>query len=145
MRVVLGIDAAWTQQEPSGIALIVDSGSGWALVEAAASYAVFLQPEKDAVPLHAIAARFQTQGHCLRQRPPSSEHLLMWSTPIIGRRASDNMISTLCGARHASTAAVPKYWSAEAWIVFRFSRCRWKVKKASMDGSSSLEALGFDV
>lgn len=42
MRSVLGIDAAWTEREPSGIALVADDGSGWSLIESAASYAAFL-------------------------------------------------------------------------------------------------------
>ena len=29
---MLGIDDAWTEHEPSGVALIVDLGSGWRLV-----------------------------------------------------------------------------------------------------------------
>ncbi len=51
MRAVLGIDAAWTVREPSGVALIVDSGSGWQIVEVAASYAAFARREKDADPI----------------------------------------------------------------------------------------------
>ncbi|WP_327790195.1 DUF429 domain-containing protein [Agrobacterium pusense] len=108
---VLGIDAAWTQHEPSGIALIIDNGSGWALVEAAASYVAFLKSEKDPGPvarhrgsipdarslLAAATAKLEAPVDVVAVDMPLS------MTPIVGRRASDNMISTLYGARHAST------------------------------------------
>jgi len=45
-RAVLGIDAAWTAGEPSGVALITDGGTGWRLLEVAASYEQF--PQGDA-------------------------------------------------------------------------------------------------
>nr|WP_246718144.1 DUF429 domain-containing protein [Rhizobium laguerreae] len=111
MRVVLGIDAAWTQQEPSGIALIVDNGSGWALVEAAASYAVFLPPEKDAGPVVRHRGSIPNPGSLLAAATAKlgapvdvvAVDMPLSMTSIVGRRASDNMISTLYGARHAST------------------------------------------
>ncbi|QCQ98023.1 hypothetical protein [Brevundimonas sp. SGAir0440] len=39
---VLGIDAAWTLREPSGVALISKSGSRWRLLAAAPSYESFI-------------------------------------------------------------------------------------------------------
>ncbi|CZT38059.1 DUF429 domain-containing protein [Rhizobium sp. 9140] len=111
MRSVLGIDAAWTEGEPSVVALIADDGSGWRLVEVAASYAAFL-------------AEGDTPSTYIRHRGsvPDSESIVntarskigtnvdvvaidipLSMTPITGRRASDNMISSLYGARHAST------------------------------------------
>lgn len=36
MKAVISIDAAWTEKEPSGVALVVDDGSGWGLIWAAA-------------------------------------------------------------------------------------------------------------
>jgi hypothetical protein len=41
MRAVLGIDAAWTPTQPSGIALAVELTNGWRLIAAAASYQRF--------------------------------------------------------------------------------------------------------
>lgn len=111
MRVVLGIDAAWTEKEPSGVALITNDGSGWRLVEVAASYAAFV-------------GDVGTSGPIARHRGsiPDVQAILMASkvmigvdvdlvaidmplstTPIAGRRVSDNMISVAYGARHAST------------------------------------------
>ena len=39
---VLGIDAAWTEKEPSGVALIEDSQGGWRCVTVTPSYSSFL-------------------------------------------------------------------------------------------------------
>ena len=38
-RVVLGIDAAWTTSEPSGVALAAETSGGWHLIAAEAPYA----------------------------------------------------------------------------------------------------------
>jgi predicted RNase H-like nuclease len=110
MRSVLGIDAAWTERQPSGIALIADEGSGWRLLDAAASYEAFLREETGAP-----SARHQGSiPHAARLISKASRKagapldLVAIDMPlsmkrIDGRRASDNMISTLYGARHAST------------------------------------------
>lgn len=42
MTVVLGIDAAWTEKEPSGVALIRGNGSNWRCVAVTPSYESFL-------------------------------------------------------------------------------------------------------
>src|SRR5262249_27846237 len=41
-RVVLGIDAAWTENQPSGVALVREAGPGWKCVGVAPSYSSFL-------------------------------------------------------------------------------------------------------
>jgi len=41
MRSVVGIDAAWTVGQPSGVALAKETGDGWELVTVAASYQQF--------------------------------------------------------------------------------------------------------
>ncbi|WP_245496160.1 DUF429 domain-containing protein [Rhizobium leguminosarum] len=111
MRAVLGIDAAWTEREPSGVALIVDRGSGWRLLEAAASYAAFARDGKDAdtVVRHRgslpdapslLAAAHEKLGETVDL---VAIDMPLSLNPIIGRRASDNMVSSEYGARHAST------------------------------------------
>ncbi len=47
MRAVLGIDAAWTERQPSGVALVVDNGAGWRLHKIAASYKAFTDEADD--------------------------------------------------------------------------------------------------
>lgn len=43
MTVVLGIDAAWTTTEPSGVALVASDGAEWRCVAVAPSYDAFLR------------------------------------------------------------------------------------------------------
>lgn len=111
MRAVLGIDAAWTEREPSGVALIADDGSGWRLVEVAASYAAFIEANVTAGPIvrhrgtipdakliiEAASEKIAAPVDVVAVDMPLSK------TPIISRRVSDNMISRAYGAKHAST------------------------------------------
>lgn len=111
MRSVLGIDAAWTDREPSGVALIADDGSGWRLMEVAASYAAFLQPPLAAGPVLRHrgsipdAAAIIDAANFRIGSPVDivAVDMPLASTPIIGRRTSDNLISTAYGAKHAGT------------------------------------------
>ncbi|MBM3091833.1 DUF429 domain-containing protein [Ensifer sp. T173] len=91
--------------------MIANDGSGWQLVEVAASYSAFLQPDLGGVPIlrhrgslpdataiiEAASDKVGTPVDLVAIDMPLS------MTPITGRRASDNMISSLYGARHAST------------------------------------------
>ncbi|MBY5462091.1 DUF429 domain-containing protein [Rhizobium leguminosarum] len=111
MRSVLGIDAAWTTREPSGVALIADDGSGWRLVDVAASYAAFLQPPPATNPilrhrgstpdaaaiLEAACTKICTSVEVVAIDMPLA------MTPIVGRRRADDLISAAYGSRHAST------------------------------------------
>jgi hypothetical protein len=42
MRTILGIDAAWTGNEPSGVALVIERAGTWQCVAVAPSYSDFL-------------------------------------------------------------------------------------------------------
>jgi predicted RNase H-like nuclease len=126
MRSVLGIDAAWTEREPSGVALVADDGSGWSLVEAAASYAGFLETDpiarhRGSVPdagvlIAAAAIKAGATVDLVAIDMPLS------LAPIVGRRASDNLISSEYGARHSSThtpsATRPGRLSDELRVAF---------------------------
>ena len=77
MRAVLGIDAAWTTTQPSGVALAVERSNGWRMIAAAASYQRF----------HAQADRRQPP----EQRPSGSEPdamALLLSASVLVRRAA---------------------------------------------------------
>jgi len=41
-RAVLGVDAAWTASQPSGVALAVETEEGWRLAAVEASYGHFI-------------------------------------------------------------------------------------------------------
>ncbi|MCQ1764705.1 DUF429 domain-containing protein [Neorhizobium galegae] len=109
MRAVLGIDAAWTYTEPSGVALVLDSGDGWRLAKVAASYQAFLadnQPEdgrhrgSTPDPLALLSKSAAVVG-----MPVSvvAIDMPLSTSPIVGRRVSDNAISSLYGSKHAGT------------------------------------------
>lgn len=106
---VLGIDAAWTLTEPSGVALVERDGVNWRLVRVAASYQAFLSDN------HPVGARH-------RGSTPDPQTLILKTVeligrpmdvvaidmplsinPITGRRMSDNAISSLYGSKHAGT------------------------------------------
>ena len=43
---MLGIDAAWTLTQPSGVALVVEEEGGWRVPRVSSSYASFIAPEE---------------------------------------------------------------------------------------------------
>jgi predicted RNase H-like nuclease len=112
MRAVLGIDAAWTLTQPSGVALAAELSSSWRLIAAASSY-----------------QRFQTLAdpRLLREQRPSGSlpdaptllasasilcggpvdlvaiDMPLAHTPIVGRRISDNAVSRAYGGRKCGT------------------------------------------
>ena len=116
-RAVLGVDAAWTVTEPSGVAAAVETASGWRLAAVAASYEQFI----------ARANGVEPGGERPRGSKPSAADLLdaawricgrrvdlvavdmpMARHPIVGRRPSDNAISSNYGAKRAATTAGAK-------------------------------------
>lgn len=104
--IVLGVDAAWTPGQPSGVALVTKTDR-WRLKNVAPSYAAFAE----------TAACGWTMGH----RPDVSELLRsaaalagrrpaivaidmpMSLHPITRRRVADDAVSRAYGARHCST------------------------------------------
>lgn len=108
MNSVLGIDAAWTRSNPSGVALVQKLNTVWRLVRVAASYPEFLEN----------VGGSETKCHA----PPEAGTLLKSSrrllgaeldlvsidmplayTPIVGRRVSDNSVFRLYGGRKCGT------------------------------------------
>jgi predicted RNase H-like nuclease len=112
MRAVLGIDAAWTLTEPSGVALVVESRGAWRLIAAEPSYKRFQIRAETGSP---------TQARPRGSRPDAAELLASAAklcgssvelvaidmplayTPIIGRRAADDAVSHFYGARKCAT------------------------------------------
>ena len=109
-KAVIGIDAAWTLTNPSGVALVIDQGEGWELADVAESYNEFLAIAGDPPivrhqgyvpdPAALIAAGSRKAG--------SRINLVAIDMPlsmvsITGRRVSDNIISSLYGARGGGT------------------------------------------
>jgi predicted RNase H-like nuclease len=108
---VLGIDAAWTLTQPSGVALVAKSVDGWRLVCVEPSYQRFhagahgLPPEvrpsgSEPKPNELLLSALKL---CGRSLDLVAVDMPLARTPIAGRRASDDAVSRAYGARKAGT------------------------------------------
>jgi predicted RNase H-like nuclease len=112
MRTVLGIDAAWTPTQPSGVALAAQDANGWRLVAAESSYQRFMarsdggqapeQRPSGALPdvLGLLSAAMTLSGASVDL---AAVDMPLALSPIIGRRASDNAVSRAYGGRKCGT------------------------------------------
>ena len=118
---VLGIDAAWTSHQPSGIALVQITATGWSCLAVAPSYDIFLaqalgqawDPQQKATgsrpdPAALLQAAQQLAGtevSCVSVDMPLA------TTPITSRRAADTAISSRFGPKgcavHSPSAERP--------------------------------------
>ncbi|MDC3011110.1 DUF429 domain-containing protein [Synechococcus sp. AH-736-G21] len=118
---VLGIDAAWTTHQPSGIALVQNTATGWSCLAVAPSYEAFIaqasgqtwDPEQKATgstpdPAALLQASQQLAGtevSCVSVDMPLA------TTPITSRRAADTAISSRFGPKgcavHSPSAERP--------------------------------------
>lgn len=112
MRTVLGIDAAWTLKRPSGVALAAQEESGWRLVALEPSYQRFhalagrdLSPERRPSGSRPDAAALLASSEMLCGLPVDlvAIDMPLAHGPIIGRRYSDNAVSSAFGARKIGT------------------------------------------
>jgi predicted RNase H-like nuclease len=111
-RVVLGIDAAWTLTQPSGVALVVDDGAGWRAIAAAPSYGHFLaiadgylftfERPRGSAP---VAADLLAAAALLAGQPVDlvAIDMPLARSPIIARREADNAVSRAYGGRKCGT------------------------------------------
>jgi predicted RNase H-like nuclease len=112
MQSVLGIDAAWTSTQPSGVALVTQTPNGWRLRAVESSDQRFqaladshIQAEDrpsgsrpDTVPLLASVEKISGWVPNLVAIDMPLAH-----APIVGRRASDKAVSQAYGARKCGT------------------------------------------
>jgi len=110
VRAVLGIDAAWTDRQPSGVALAVEQSDGWHLKTVAASYGQFLSAadggssERATNMLPDVQALLASaKAICGHSVDLVAIDMPLARTKITGRRASDEAISRSYGGRWAST------------------------------------------
>lgn len=107
MRAVLGIDAAWTDRNSSGVAVAVEDANGWQLKGAWPSVAHFMadaygQPAPDKpsggiAPANDLLAA--TRGLVGNLPDLVAIDMPMALEPITGRRGSDDALSRTYGAR----------------------------------------------
>ncbi|WP_439630800.1 hypothetical protein [Shinella sp.] len=112
MAIILGIDAAWTATQPSGVALVASTAGNWRLIFAGSSYRHLLAWDEevmvstsrpsgsvaDASSLLAAAAKIAGASVDL-----VSVDMPLSRETITARRVSDNRVSAAYGARHCST------------------------------------------
>lgn len=102
VRCVLGIDAAWTPHNPSGVALAVETARGWRLASVWPDYSGFLGacPPAGDLPRQLILRVCEMTG----LRPALiAVDMPMSRLPIIARRAADTAVSRAYGGRGAAT------------------------------------------
>lgn len=112
MTIILGIDAAWTATQPSGVALVQQQGTRWRCIDAAPSYASFIERADGLAPDWTRAAvgsvpdpaRVLQAATRLAGQPPAVVTLDMpvATTQINGRRAADREVSRTFGAQWCS-------------------------------------------
>ena len=111
-RAVLGVDAAWTATQPSGVALAVETESGWRLAALEASYDQFLARAEGTAPgetrpggSRPVAAELLAAAHkiCGRRVDLVAIDMPMSRFPIDGRRPADRLVSERYGDRATST------------------------------------------
>ena len=103
---VLGIDAAWTERQPSGVALAGRAGPGWRLVAANASYDAFhARAGRAGTGLVPDAAALLASARVLAEGDVDLVAIDMPLSldPITMRRESDNAVSRCYGGRKAGT------------------------------------------
>ena len=118
---VLGIDAAWTAHQPSGIALVQRSKTGWSCLAVARSYEAFIiqasgqpwDPQQKATGSRPDPAALLQASKLLTGAEVScvSVDMPLATTPITSRRAADTAISSRFGPRgcavHSPSAERP--------------------------------------
>jgi predicted RNase H-like nuclease len=110
MKAVLGIDAAWTTSQPSGVALARHNGHGWELLLASPSYQDFIdgrgrwdgERPTGSTPnaVEIIAAGHRMAGADIGV---VAIDMPLSRTPITSRRTSDNLVSSAYGSRKCGT------------------------------------------
>jgi predicted RNase H-like nuclease len=114
-RAILAIDPAWTPDEPSGIALLVQEGTSWRCRTVAPSYRSFIALScgtsvawSDGRPSGEHPDVPELLRACERLLPEGVEiavvpvDIPLATVPIAGRRAADQLISATFGARGCS-------------------------------------------
>jgi predicted RNase H-like nuclease len=112
MTTILGIDAAWTAGQPSGVALMQQTGRRWRCLASAASYAAFIDladgrtPDRTRTGVGAVpdAERLLDAASRLSGEPATlvTVDMPVSTRPILGRRAADREVSRAFGAQWCS-------------------------------------------
>lgn len=114
MTSILGIDTAWTEKEPSGIALVSEVSEKWQVLAAAPSYEIFLETARGR-DVNWTRGRIQGGPPDISSLLAAAEKLSgervqivaldmpLASVPFAERRAADNEVSREFGGRWCAT------------------------------------------
>ncbi|NTE55397.1 DUF429 domain-containing protein [Agrobacterium tumefaciens] len=112
MITILGIDAAWTATQPSGVALVSSAAGNWRLIFAGSSYRHLLEHAEEGListarPSGSVAeaAALLAAAGKIAGAPVDlvAVDMPLSLEPITTRRVADNLVSAAYGARHCST------------------------------------------
>lgn len=110
MGAVLGIDAAWTASNPSGVAVATKRENSWHLIAARSSYEHFIDPAAHRTKASAYeslpnAARLleSAAAYCGTPIDIVAVDMPLARSPINARRAADDAVSKAYGERWCST------------------------------------------
>ncbi|WP_081687933.1 DUF429 domain-containing protein [Rhizobium mesoamericanum] len=112
MTTILGIDAAWTATQPSGVALVSSTPGNWRLIFAGSSYRHLLAHADEQListsrPSGSVAeaAALLAAAGKIAGAPVDlvAVDMPLSLEPITSRRVSDNLVSVAYGGRHCST------------------------------------------
>ena len=111
IKAVLGIDAAWTATQPSGVALVEETDNGWRLLAVEASYQRFLSLASGSAPESRPSGSIPDASELLQASTilfGQAIDLVAIDMPmslkrIVGRRESDNKVSREFGAKKCGT------------------------------------------
>ena len=147
-RAVLGIDAAWTETQPSGVALVEETAQGWRLVAVETSYARFhaLAGGPEAVrPVGSrpVAKNLIETCERLTGRPPDVVAIDMPLSlePIVKRRCSDLAVSRAYGAKKCGTHSPSPERPGKISDALRkdFAACGYRLRTASYPSAPHLD------
>ncbi len=105
---VLGIDAAWTEKEPSGVALLIKNGVRWHCLRVAPSYAAFCETFSWDEPVRGgkadVPRLLEVCANLVGQDALAvvAVDMPLATVPISGRRVADNLVSKYFGGRKCS-------------------------------------------
>ena len=100
MKAVLGIDAAWTATQHSGVALVIADADDWQLHSVWPSYAAFLGHNPEHLAADLIR---RSQDACGVSPSLIAIDMPLSLEPITARRVADREVSRAYGAKWAST------------------------------------------
>ena len=115
MRSVLGIDAAWTKSEPSGVALVIEHDAGWICKAVAPSYDAFIALAEGTVAANWAEKSYPGSVPDVPRLLEAAKRLAgvpvnlvavdmpIALSPFSGRRLADDEVSRAFGRRKCST------------------------------------------